>query len=100
MSERTLSLARQNGQGILSALQSGRILLSTPTRQSVAPHNRATLTNAISCYNGRVANNPYGNEVLQILDSAEKQNNKRLAKARAKNYFKAEKQKLFVKVMQ
>lgn len=63
------------------------------------PINRSALTNAISCYNGRVANNPYGNEVLQIVDSAERQNNKRLAKARAKNYFKAEKQRLFVKAM-
>lgn len=65
-----------------------------------APLNQHTrLVNAISCYNGRVQNNPYGKEVLQILERFERQNNKRLAKQRAKNYFKAEKERLFVKAM-
>lgn len=60
---------------------------------------RTRLVNAISCYNGRVQNNPYGKEVLQILERFERQNNKRLAKQRAKNYFKAEKERLFVKAV-
>lgn len=54
----------------------------------------------ISCYNGQIANNPYGKEVLQIVAYAEQQNNKRLAKERAKNYFKREKQRLFIKEIQ
>ena len=62
--------------------------------------NERAYINAISCYNGRIANNPYGKEVLGIVAKAEKQNNKAFAKARAKNYFKAEKQRLFVRVMQ
>lgn len=61
--------------------------------------NECAYINAISCYNGRIANNPYGKEVLGIVAKAEKHNNKRLAKARARNYFKAERQKLFVRVM-
>lgn len=66
---------------------------------TTAHQNNTKLANAISCYNGQISNNPYGKEVLAILAKAHKQNNKALAKARAKHYFKAEKQKLFVRVM-
>ena len=58
-----------------------------------------TTQTAITCYNGKITNNPYGKEVLQIVAKAEQKNRKQLAKKRAKNYFKAEKQKEFIKVV-
>ena len=77
-----------------------RAYISVSYKNTHATHQSNTkLTNAISCYNGQIANNPYGKEVLAILAKAQKQNSKALAKARAKHYFKAEKQKLFVRVV-
>ena len=77
-----------------------RAYISVSYKNTRAAHQNSTkLANAISCYNGQITNNPYGKEVLDILAKAHKQNSKALAKARARNYFKAERQKEFVKVV-
>ena len=77
-----------------------RAYISVSYKDTRAAHQNSTkLANAISCYNGQITNNPYGKEVLDILAKAHKQNSKQLAKARARNYFKAERQKEFVKVV-
>ena len=53
----------------------------------------------ISCYNGRISNNPYGREVLAIVNNFNKNYKKDRAKQRARNYFKAEKEKPFIRTI-
>ena len=53
----------------------------------------------ITCYNGLKKDNPYGKEVLKIIKNAEKNHQQKQTKQIIKNYFKAEKERLFVKAV-
>lgn len=56
--------------------------------------------NGITCYNGRILGNNYGKDVLAIFEKNQRRFKKQIAQIQAKSYFKAEKQRLFVKVVQ
>lgn len=51
----------------------------------------------ITCYNGKITNNPYGQEVLEILTKAQNKHKKQITQKKVKEYFSLEKQRLFVK---